>query len=302
MIQKMSVRLAAVATVAALALGCSDGGDNNDAVLGLSLLALASGPQVVGSQQARSSATGGVMGANAGTGAVISGTGSSFAFLHTLSKERMIAAAKDAIRRRHLAGRPAAIPTAFSCQDGTCNKDTDEVIIGDGSCFFGGTVDANAVQFRFSGNYTSTSYDVTITQNGSYTLNSCGVSGLDYAQLPAFAVSLYTLSGDVTVAGTQSQDFSIVTAGPTTTQDGTFTTNSTASSTNLVVNGTPSTFDLTDTSTFSIFAESTVGGSSTFVYTGRINLSGTANGEQVIINVPLNFNCTIDASLNITCI
>ncbi len=257
--------------------------DNVEMLVGAALL-------MQGQKTSMTQSSAAASGASAAMSGVSSG-GTTWALLQHKSKDKMLAELRKQYRKQTGNVLPDAIATAFTCADGTCNKGANETLTGSANCILGGTITANNVAVNMSASSTTGSnFNVSMTTNGPFTFNNCMTSGYDYSTLPALSFAVYTLSGSLTINGSWGASYSI--SGSTIT--GSSNVNTKYTSSNLTVNGTGVTMDLTDTSNYSSTSTSTAS-SASISLNGTIRIVGTVNGTAVNINVPISqtFTCTL---------
>ncbi len=278
----MNIKFSGAVIGAVLLMGaaatCNGSASNDDATL-LGLTALALQPVVQGSPEARSAAAAAINVAN-GT-AQAGSTPANFA-LNAIEPKQLLAIARNRLIARQLSVRPQSIPTAMTCADGTCDFNGDEVVNGTFNCAGGGTATANGVTLH----RTNAFPNLDITVDGSYTFNACKQLGMDYGSLPVVGYRNFTLSGDLTLDYAASGTIS----GDATTVHGVVTAQGSLQSDGLTVDGANHAFDITvasqDTSHGDYSQAQSADPRIIFTLNGNVSISGTVDGESVVIKTP----------------
>lgn len=279
----MNFKLTATALGAALlvsaVVSCNDDSSNNDSAL-LGLTALALQPVLQGSPEARTVAAAAMNAANA---AAQAGSAQGNFALNSMDPKQMLAIARNRIIARHLTGRPQAMPTALTCADGQCDFNGDEVVTGTLNCMGGGgTVTANGATMRRA----IVLPTLDFRTNGSFTYAACQQVGVDYGLLPAAGYGKFTLNGDITANHTSTGSIT----GDAVTLNTSVNSQGTLQSSGLTVNGSTYAFDLTIASQENSFGDYSQVQSAdpriTFTLNGNVNISGTVNGETILVKAP----------------
>ncbi len=279
----MNFKLTATALGAALLVSavasCSDDSSNSDSTL-LGLTALALQPVIQGSPEARTAAAAAMNAANAAAQAgAVQGN---FA-LNNMNPKQMLAFARNRIIARQLGARPQVMPTAMNCADGQCDFTSDEVVTGTFNCMGGGgTATANGVIMRRASAFPN--FDVR--NNGSFTFAACQQFGPDYGRLPTIGYRNFTLTGDLTmntiIGGTISGEGNLL--------YGNLNTQGRLQASQLTVDGEQYAFDITivsqdnSVSDYSLFTGPNA--RLTVTLNGAVDISGTVNGESVLVKTP----------------